>query len=78
MSKPDDARKKSLRRLLNQDGGEVAVAVDDLRWLLDEASRLQQSNDRLRKQNRRLRRKAGEDVDATDEVDAASEERTEL
>lgn len=61
MSKPDDARRKSLRRLLNEDGV-VTVAADDLRWLLDETSRLQQSNDRLRRQNRRLRLRSGDDA----------------
>ena len=37
-----------------------------LRWLLDEVSRLQQSNDRLRRQNRRLRLRAGESGDDPD------------
>lgn len=60
MSKPDDARRKNLRRLLKGDDV-VSVAVDDLRWLLDETSRLQQSNDRLRRQNRRLRLRSGDD-----------------
>lgn len=55
MTKPDDARRKNLRRLLSKEDGVVTVAADDLRWLLDETSRLQQSNDRLRRQNRRLR-----------------------
>lgn len=49
-----DARRKALRSLAKA-GGQAAVGSDDLLWLLDECSRLQQSNDRLRRQNRRLR-----------------------
>ena len=56
-----DARRKNLRRLLKDDADVVSVAANDLRWLLDEASRVQQSNDRLRRQNRRLRLRAGDD-----------------
>jgi hypothetical protein len=51
----DEARRKRLRRLLDGAGGKVAVDPGDLRWLLDEVSRLQQGNDRLRRQNRKLR-----------------------
>jgi hypothetical protein len=61
MTKQDDARRKNLRRLLKDDADVVSVAANDLRWLLDEASRVQQSNDRLRRQNRRLRLRAGDD-----------------
>ena len=57
---PDEARRKRLRRLLQDEPGQVAVDAADLRWLLDEVSRLQQGNDRLRRQNRRLRLKHGE------------------
>ena len=53
--KQDEARRKRLRRMLDDAGGQVAVATSDLRWLLDEVSRLQQGNDRLRRQNRKLR-----------------------
>jgi|JRYL01.1.fsa_nt_gb hypothetical protein len=49
-----DARRRGLRSLAKA-GGQAAVASEDLLWLLDECSRLQQSNDRLRRQNRRLR-----------------------
>ena len=55
MNKQDDARRKRLRRMCKEEGDELTVASEDLRWLLDEASRLQQANDRLRRQNRRLR-----------------------
>jgi len=69
MSKTDDARRKNLRRVLKDGGDVVTVAADDLRWLLDESSRLQQSNDRLRRQNRRLRLRgsAEEPGSSTDE-----------
>ena len=68
MSKPDDVRRKNLRRLLSEDGV-ITVAADELRWLLDETSRLQQSNDRLRRQNRRLRLRHGDDADGTPQDD---------
>ena len=55
MNKQDDARRKRLRRLVQVEDGALTVSSVDLRWLLDEASRLQQANDRLRRQNRRLR-----------------------
>lgn len=65
MTKQDDTRRKNLRRLL-KDGAEVLnVSAEDLRWLLDETSRLQQSNDRLRRQNRRMRIKVGSEDDAS-------------
>ncbi len=65
MTKQDDTRRKNLRRLL-KDGAELLnVSAEDLRWLLDETSRLQQSNDRLRRQNRRMRIKVGSDDDAS-------------
>ena len=59
MSKQDDARRKNLRRQLKDGVEEVTVAASNLRWVLDELSRVQQSNDRLRRQNRRLRLRAG-------------------
>lgn len=71
MTKPDDARRKNLRRLLKADARELTIAADDLRWLLDEASRLQQGNDRLRRQNRRLRIRSGDAVDDAGEGDEA-------
>lgn len=52
-----EALKKSLRHKLRDAGGDVAVAATDLRTVLDELGRLQQSNDRLRRQNRRVRLK---------------------
>jgi len=68
MNKQDEARRKRLRRQLKDGHEELAVASDDLRWLLDEASRLQQANDRLRRQNRRLRlRHQGDAVPGEDE-----------
>ena len=68
--KLDEARRKRLRRMLQDGAAQVAVQADDLRWLLDEVSRLQQSNDRLRRQNRRLRLRAGEEVDGGDQEPA--------
>lgn len=62
MTKTDDARRKNLRRALKEEASVVSVAAEDLRWLLDEASRLQQSNDRLRRQNRRLRLRASDEA----------------
>lgn len=59
MTKQDDARRKNLRRQLKDGVADLNVSAADLRWLLDETSRLQQSNDRLRRQNRRMRVKAG-------------------
>jgi TolA-binding protein len=74
MTKQDDARRKNLRRKLKDGVEDVNVAAEDLRWLLDELSRQQQSNDRLRRQNRRMRVKAGGDgaevADAADPQDA--------
>tara|TARA_R110002096_G_scaffold13763_11_gene48479 strand:- start:125 stop:424 length:300 start_codon:yes stop_codon:yes gene_type:complete len=64
MTKQDEVRRKNLRRLLKDGAGKLTVAAEDLRWLLDETSRLQQSNDRLRGQNRRMRIKAGGDGEA--------------
>ncbi|MFT4514134.1 MAG: hypothetical protein ACI89X_000816 [Planctomycetota bacterium] len=62
MTKQDDARRKNLRRLLKDGAGDLKIAATDLRWLLDETSRLQQSNERLRRQNRRIRIKAGDET----------------
>ena len=64
--------RKALRAKV-RDGGDVAVAAAELRLLLDELGRLQQSNDRLRRQNRRARLKlqrAGLGDDAADAADA--------
>jgi hypothetical protein len=73
-----DALRKTLRAKLRdgdgvgdgERGGDVAVPAADLRTLLDEVGRLQQSNDRLRRQNRRVRlrlQRAGlDDADAVD------------
>jgi hypothetical protein len=75
MNKQDEARRKRLRRLLKDEREQLTVAAEDLRWLLDEASRLQQANDRLRRQNRRLRlrheREAGPDATSDDATDDA-------
>jgi hypothetical protein len=49
-----EALRRALRGKL-ADGEQVAVASADLRRVLDELGRLQQSNDRLRRQNRRVR-----------------------
>ncbi len=51
-----DAMRKRLRAR-SRDGGDVTIGSSDLRLLLDELGRLQQSNDRLRRQNRRVRLK---------------------
>ncbi|HEB51650.1 MAG TPA: hypothetical protein ENI87_00170 [bacterium] len=62
----DEALRKRLRRLVAEADGAVQVAVADLTALLDEASRLRQSNSRLRRQNRRLRlrlQRARESID---------------
>ena len=67
MTKQDDARRKNLRRLLKDGAGDLSVSAEDLRWLLDETSRLQQSNDRLRRQNRRMRIKTGGEVEGEGE-----------
>lgn len=58
MNKNDEARRKRLRRVVNDAGAQVSLDAEDARWLLDEVGRLQQSNDRLRRQNRRLRLRA--------------------
>ena len=53
-----DSRLETLRKHLRaklKTGGEIQIAADDLRVLIDEIGRLQQSSDRLRRQNRRLR-----------------------
>lgn len=50
-----EALRKTLRAQLRDGSATVAVAAADLRVLLDEVGRLQQSNDRLRRQNRRVR-----------------------
>lgn len=48
--------RKSLRAKVRADG-DATISTADLRLLLDELGRLQQSNDRLRRQNRRVRLK---------------------
>jgi hypothetical protein len=73
-----EALRKVLRARLRSEQ-DVLVGKEDLRLLLDEFGRLQQSNDRLRRQNRRVRLKlqrAGIDDDtpadgAGDDQDAA-------
>ena len=68
-----------LRRTLRSklaDGENVTVTATDLRRVLDELGRLQQSNDRLRRQNRRVRMKlqrAGLDEDGAGD-DAAADD----
>lgn len=52
-----EALRKRLRHQLRDGAAEVAIATGDLRTVLDELGRLQQSNDRLRRQNRRVRLK---------------------
>jgi HAMP domain-containing protein len=52
-----EAAKKALRHKLRDASGDVPVPAADLRAVLDELGRLQQSNDRLRRQNRRVRLK---------------------
>lgn len=67
--------RKQLRKRLEAATADVPVPVGDLRAVLDELGRLQQSNDRLRRQNRRVRLKlqragladeAGADGDTAD------------
>jgi hypothetical protein len=67
--------RKQLRKRLEAATADVPVPVGDLRRVLDELGRLQQSNDRLRRQNRRVRLKlqragledeVGADGDAAD------------
>ena len=84
MTKQDDARRKNLRRQLKDGVEEVTVAASNLRWVLDELSRVQQSNDRLRRQNRRLRLRAGAeakdvhaDVSEQDHPGASSSDQSE-
>ncbi|MCA8948267.1 MAG: hypothetical protein KDE27_02120 [Planctomycetes bacterium] len=69
----DDQRRERLRRKLGKSDGPVEVAAADLRWLLDEVSRLSQSNERLRRQNRKLRLRRGADVDVDGDTDADSD-----
>ena len=73
MTKQDAARRKNLRRLLKDGAGDLSVSAEDLRWLLDETSRLQQSNDRLRRQNRRMRIKTGGEVEGEGEGEGEAE-----
>lgn len=74
--------RKKLRHKLEGGAGDVPVPAADLRTMLDELGRLQQSNDRLRRQNRRVRLKlqragiaddAAEGGDAADDADGGSE-----
>lgn len=50
-----ESLRKTLRKKLLDASGEIPIAAADLRTVLDELGRLQQSNDRLRRQNRRVR-----------------------
>lgn len=63
-----EALRKTLRAQLRDGAATVAVAAADLRVLLDEVGRLQQSNDRLRRQNRRVRLRLQRAGLADDEV----------
>lgn len=68
--------RKKLRHKLDGASGDVPVPAADLRTVLDELGRLQQSNDRLRRQNRRARLKlqrAGIADDAADAADDAAD-----
>ncbi len=67
-----EALRRRLRARLRDDGGEVGVASDELRVLLDAVGQLQQGNDRLRRQNRRVRlrlQRAGLAEDGGDDGD---------
>jgi chromosome segregation ATPase len=57
MTRSDDVEelRRALRARLRAGEDDVALAASELRALLDELGRLQQSNDRLRRQNRRVR-----------------------
>ncbi len=50
-----EALRRRLRGKVHDAQGAVSVDADELRTVLDELGRLQQSNDRLRRQNRRVR-----------------------
>jgi hypothetical protein len=50
-----EALRRTLRHKLKDAGEALSVRTDDLRAVLEELGRLQQSTDRLRRQNRRLR-----------------------
>lgn len=65
-----EAVRKALRHQLREGISEVAVPAAELRLLLDELGRLQQSNDRLRRQNRRVRLKLQRAGLADDEAEA--------
>lgn len=71
--------RRKLRHKLDAATADVAVPAADLRTVLDELGRLQQSNDRLRRQNRRARLKlqraglADDAVDPAEAADAAAE-----
>lgn len=65
-----EAVRKALRHQLRDGTAEIAVPAAELRLLLDEVGRLQQSNDRLRRQNRRVRLKLQRAGLADDEVAA--------
>jgi len=59
------ALQKELRARLRRSGDAVTLGAAQCKLLLDELSRLQQSNERLRRQNRRVRRRLqGGDADA--------------
>ncbi|MBX3463850.1 MAG: hypothetical protein KF830_11830 [Planctomycetes bacterium] len=65
------ALRKALRGRLEA-AADVTLAPGELRLLLDEVGRLQQSNDRLRRQNRRLRLKL-QRAGLTDDAAAADD-----
>ena len=60
-----EALLKELRARLKRSGDAVTLGAAQCKLLLDELSRLQQSNERLRRQNRRVRRRLhGDDAGA--------------
>jgi hypothetical protein len=77
-NKPLEVLRKTLRNKLKDAGEAATVPSGDLRTVLDELGRLQQSNDRLRRQNRRLRLRlqaAGvTDADVSDDASDAGGE----
>lgn len=72
-----ESLRKTLRKKLLDASADVSIAAADLRTVLDELGRLQQSNDRLRRQNRRVRlrlQRAG--IDEAEIADGDSEDGT--
>lgn len=68
-----EALRKALRAQVRDGAATIAIAATDLRVLLDEVGRLQQSNDRLRRQNRRVRLRLQRAGLADDEAGADGE-----